>query len=352
MNFIDNILDKAKNDPNKCHLKRGIDMEKINTFEVAYGIKLPLSYKEFLNRIGGCMITEYDDSYYIDMTEDEPDGMKMTSFYFFDFEELCDARLDLLLDWYLVEKNFTYNYPFIPIGRTPCQEYLFLVSEKVINVDSPVLMSLNNQKSEVVKHMGDTLESFFNSYISHNGFPYIPDINEPGAKSNFIQKHEVLKHARKEETNKESIIRCNALIKLDPVDPWNYSERASAYIRNGQRNHAVNDINKAIELRPKEGFFYYLRGNLLSEYGSSRKALIDLDIAVKLDPADHLLRSARAEVFYKLGKHTKAVEDCNIILAENWRDELALSTRCRAYRALGEDDKANEDSDLLDDLYR
>lgn len=352
MDFIDKILNKLKNDPCKCHLNSGIDMGKINTFEIAYGVKLPEKYKAFLNRVGGCMITEYDDSYYIDMTEDEPDGMKMTSFYFFDLEELCDARLDLLLDLYLVEKNFSYNYPFIPIGRTPCQEYLFLVSEKVIKVDSPVLMSLNNHKSDTVKHLGNNFESFFNDYISHNGFPVIPDIYEPRAKSNFIEKHEVLKHARKKETNEESIIRCNALIKLEPDAPWNYSERASAYISHGQRSLAVEDINKAIELRPKEGFFYYLRGNLLSEYGSSRKALIDLDIAVKLDPKNHLIRSARAEVFYKLGKHTKSVEDCNIILAENGIDELALSTRCRSYRALGEDDKANKDSDLLDDLYR
>ena len=310
-----------RKNPDKCRFYPGIEVEKIELFETAYGIQLPDSYKHFITAFGGGMITEYKSSYYIDMTEYEPDSPKMTSFYFFDFEELCSERLGLFLDWYLVEKDFKYNYPFIPIGKTPCQEYVFLVSEKLMDVDSPVLMSLNNQKSDVVKHLGNSFEEFMENYINKDGLPDIPDIYEPGAKSNFLRKHEILSKARVKESTEETIKRCNALIELEPNDPWNYSERASAYLEAGQRMLAVEDINKAIELKPIEGFFYYLRGNLLSEYGSNRKALIDLDIAVKLSPEDDLLRSARAEVFYKLGKLKNALEDCNIILEKNWRDD-------------------------------
>ncbi len=351
MDFIEKIKQKVKNDPDKCRFYPGIDLERIKLFETAYGVQLPESYVRFITTFGGGLITEFESYYYIDMTDFEPDSPKMTSFYFFDFDELCEERLTLYLDNYLVEKDFDYNYPFIPIGKTPCQEYIFLVSEKLMDVDSPVLMSLNNHKSDDVKHLGNSFTDFMESYIKKDGLPPIPDIYEPGAKSNFLRKFEILSKAREKETEDEAITRCNALIELEPDDPWNYNERASALLKAGQRMAAIDDINKAIEMNPKEGFFYYHRGNLLSEYGSNRKALIDLDIAVKLSPDDNLLRSARAEVFYKLGKLDKALEDCNIIIEKDWRYELALSTRCRVYRAMGDDEKADADSELLDDLW-
>jgi len=45
----------------------------LETYQKAYGIVLPESYGQFMNRFNGGMISEMKDSFYIDMTEWEPD---------------------------------------------------------------------------------------------------------------------------------------------------------------------------------------------------------------------------------------------------------------------------------------
>jgi len=74
------------------------ELSEIETFEKAYGLQLSASHKQFLDRFNGRMILAFEETYYIDMTDWEPDGPKKSSFYLFALDNLHNAYRDAKLD--------------------------------------------------------------------------------------------------------------------------------------------------------------------------------------------------------------------------------------------------------------
>lgn len=336
----------------KYHFNNGNNREEIDVIERAYGIHFSKSYKLFLEKFDGGMICEFEDHYYIDMTDWEPDGPKESSFYLYSLDELIDAYRDLSLENEFVEEGFKGFYPFIPICKTPNQGLIFMISQRGLKDESPVFISYDkkdlNQGEQIALHF----DHFIGYYLKHDGFPPIKKDSNHSLCIDFMTKKGVLKIAQESESTQGVIERNTALIKLFPDDGMNYLERANAYMDDGLRELALADYNKAIELNPDDAFFYYCRGSFIADFGSMRRALMDLDIAVKLKPDDPLYLSGRADALYHLGKLEKALDDCNKILDKDGIYTLALHTRIRIYRDLGKLDKADADSALLDDLYR
>ena len=336
----------------KFNFNARLDIDKIETFEKAYGIVFPESYKRFMAGFNGGMMLEEPESYYTDMTEWEPDGPKWSSYYFYTLDELQYEYSDLKSDCKVFSDDFCGTFPLIPICNTPKQETIVLVSQKGLEKESPVFITNDISDMSTYVQIDDDFHSLLGRIIEHDGFPDIK--TTPGGQllSVFIYKSEILKTASKEETNDEAIERTSSLIKLNPKSAWSYNERGTAFRHNGQRKLALTDFNKSIELNPKESFFYYCRGSMMLDFGSKRKALIDIDIAVKLDPKSLLFLTGRADALQKLGKLDKALADCNEVLMKDSIYMLALYVRERVYRAMGEDELAQADSDLIHDLNR
>jgi tetratricopeptide (TPR) repeat protein len=347
---IKSLEEKVWQGTPKYNFNVRLDITEIETFEKAYGIVLAESYKVFMEQFNGGMITEFESSYYIDMTEWEPDGPKWSSNYFLDLEEIHDKYTSLKLDNVLLDKSFKGIYPIIPIGKTANQEMIFLLSQKGQQKESPVFVSFDNSNLEKSEQIALDFNRFLETYLQHEGFPPIGTNSNNPLCIDYIKKHQILKIAEQEETYEEILERNSALMKLFPDDGWNYLERGNAHLNNGRRKLALSDFNKAIALNPKEAFFYHCRGDLILRYGSARKALIDLDIAVKLDPEDKMFQTGRAAAFYNLGKLDKALADCNAVLEKDGIYQLALYVRIDIYRAMGEEEKAIADGKLLDDL--
>lgn len=347
---IKRLEEKRRHGSSKFNFNARLDIDKIETFEKAYAIEFPESYKQFMASFNGGMMLEYEPSFYTDMTEWEPDGPKWSSFYFFTLDELEEQYSDLKYNCKLISNEVQDFFPIIPICNTPKQETIMVVSQKGLTKESPVFITNDISDMSTYVQIDDNFHSFLGKIIDHDGFPDIKIVPGSILLSIFIKKSGILETLNKEETYTEAINRTSALIKLNPTSGWNYYDRGNAYLQNGQRKLALSDFNKSIELNNKESLFYYSRGMLQLDYGSKRKALVDVDIAVKLDPEKSLFLAGRADVFQKLGKHQKALNDCNKVLKTNSTYRLALYVRCRAYEALGKDDLARADSDLIDDL--
>lgn len=348
---IKKLEEKLRLNTPKYNFNRHLDLDYIETNERALGFKLSKSYKHFIERFNGGMILEEPESYYIDMLEDEPDGPKLSSFYFYTFDEALEQYRELQLDdWFVVGSKGIY--PIIPICRRPDGGFLFMISVKGLQNESPVFASSENPADESCPQIASDFNTFLGMYIESNGFPSIQADNTKASCMDYLKENKVLKIARMELSYEEALEQADAKLKLDPDDAWAYCERGDAHLNNGYRKLALNDFNKAIEFDGDQSFFYYCRGDLILQYGSARKALIDLDTAVGLRPGDLLYLNGRARAFLKLGKIKKALADCNDVLNQDGINTLALMTRFNIYKAMGEDEKANADSALLDDLFR
>lgn len=347
---IEKLIEKRKQNTPKYNFNSSIPFSEIETFEKAYGLVLSDSYKQFLHVCNGGMNLEYEESYYIDMTDWEPDGPKKSSFYFFNLTDLLHAYKDARLDNWLLTTSFRGLYPIIPICHTPQGNLLFMVSEKGLDNVSPVFASYYKEGQYTCTKVAADFNTFLGYYLNMEGFPaLLPDDTEPSWKV-FMKKNRIETIASTKETNAESIARSTANLVLFPDDEWSYCERGNAYLYNNQPKKALKDFNKAIGLDEKEAFFYHCRGDLILDYGSPRKALIDLDRAVKMEPKKNMFRTRRADAFLKLNKLERALKDCNVVLAQDSCYKLALSTRIQVYRELGENEKAAIDSDLLDTI--
>jgi len=349
---LEKLEEKRRQGAPKYKFNSRLNIDEIEIFEQAYGVVFPESYKQFLAEFNGGMILEEEESYYIDMTDWEPDGPKWSSFYFYTLDELEEKYIDLKHDCKLISNEVKDFFPIIPICNTPMQETIMVVSQKGLKKESPVFITDDISDMSTYVQISDNFSSFLSTIIEHEGFPDISAAPGSQLLSIFIYDSGILKTNSGEETNEEVIDRTTAYLARHPKSSWYLNERGSAYLRNGQRKLALTDYNKSIELNEKESFFYYCRGVLLLDYGSKRKALIDLDIAAKLDPDSLLYLTGRADAFQKLGKLDKALADCNKVLEEDYTYELALYVRHRVYKEMGKDDLAQKDWDLIDELNK
>ncbi len=348
---INKLKEKRIKGSSKFNFNTRLNTNKINAFETAYGILFPDSYKQFMEEFNGGMFLEYEQSYYIDMTDWEPDGPKWSSFYFYTLEELQEEYIALSFECNLISDDVMDSFPLIPICNTPNQETIMLVSQNGLSNESPVFISNDISDMSTYVQIDENFGSFLGKIIDHEGFPNIKV--EPGSQllSIFIYDSGILNTINKEITDDEKIIRSSAMMILNPKNGWNYYERGSANENKGLIDKALEDYNKAIKLEDDEPLFYYCRGNLILTHGSPRKALIDMDIAVKQEPNNNFYRYGRANTFLKLGKLPEALADCNFIIEIDDIYEPALSVRYQVYKAMGEDDLAQKDADLLNDLF-
>lgn len=82
----------------------------------------------------------------------------------------------------------------------------------------------------------------------------------------------------------QAIADLNRVLELTPNDPAAYMDRGVAYFRSGDFATAMNDFNKAILLNPSSAEAYYNRGAAYFEGHDLRSAIVDFDTAISLKP--------------------------------------------------------------------
>ncbi|MBI9016933.1 MAG: tetratricopeptide repeat protein [Phycisphaerae bacterium] len=112
-----------------------------------------------------------------------------------------------------------------------------------------------------------------------------------------------------EEDNARAIVLFTKIIKADPGNYDDYSNRGNAYVGLKQYDKALDDFDKAIELFPDDPEVYSSRGLTYLYTKEYDKALADCNKALALDPKDMLTYHFRAKVYDALGKDLLAKAD-------------------------------------------
>ncbi len=83
---------------------------------------------------------------------------------------------------------------------------------------------------------------------------------------------------------KDDVSYWNDAVQYEPLYPQPYNGRAMAYLKSGNSNKAMEDLNEAIHLNPGFTLAYFSRGELYFNRSNYPEAISDLKTAVRLAP--------------------------------------------------------------------
>lgn len=156
----------------------------------------------------------------------------------------------------------------------------------------------------------------------------------------------------------------------DPVSLWShqidvfpstyeaYTNRGTAYYRDGQYSLALQDYNKAVEHGPNYSDSYYNRGNVYSAIEENDKAIKDFTKAIELNPRDANAYSNRGNAFNSVRDFQRAVEDQTAAIGINpnnadfyFNRGLSYTGTARFHDAIQDFNKAIELNPYDADIY-
>lgn len=320
--------------------------KKIELFEIAFGVRLPASFKSFLEYYDGGFIADKEAESLI-MTDEFNEAKKLST-RILDIDEIIDQYENLALESWEKKIDADGFYPFIPFCITGSNEMLVFVDQYKRKKESGVFYARKDIGPAQWNMINDDFTEFLISYTNANGNPDI----QSGNKGIMAGDYLIMLKGRKElaDDPSERIKRNSAYLKLFPEDPVSYTSRGTAYADNQQYDKALSDFNKSLEINEESAFAHYYRGDMFLKIHKPRQALIDLDIACRLAPDDPFYLSGRADAFYQLNRMDEALADCNRAIEINNAYLQAYQTRYLIYLYLGEAFKAEEDAAMIDEL--
>ena len=336
-------LDLVNGREANCHFNNPADPAKIASFEERKGIRLPYSYKLFLEYTNGGMIV--NDQLEKIIRGGDPETARWNAHYFLSLEEM-EEKYDDMESWNFGRAELRSNtYPFIPFFSTPSNEYLVFVSLGDDKKESPVFDAFHEEVAYNWGLVADDFTTFLNNYLDTLGQPEVLGDVAQGMALDFAEAEE-----ERTESPQETIDRTTGLLKTHPEDDWALMERGMAYAQLKQVKAAMNDFNASIALAGDDSFYYFQRSMLLEKLGKKRAALIDIDTAVKLKPDELLYLTLRASILQQMKKYSEALRDANNVIEKDNTDLLAYYTRESIYRTLGETEKADQDVRRIKEL--
>jgi len=330
-----------------CYFNNPVEAGKIELFEKKNRIKLPPSYKQFLEYTNGGMIVK-DALDRIIKRDNDLETAKWNATFLLSLEEMEEKYTDME-SWNFGRAELSgAAYPFIPFCSTETNEYLVFVSLSKDKQESPVFDAFHEETANTWGMVVADFNEFLINYLDTFGQPDVLGDVEKGMAVNYIETKEDADD--RGETSQEIINRTTKKLKDEPNDDWALMERGMAHATEGDLKAALEDYNQSIVLADDDPFYYFKRSALFTSLNKKRAALIDIDIAVKLKPEEALYLSLRAEALQKMKKYKTALKDVNKVIEMDDTDLLAYMIREEIYRSLGETDKANKDAQRIDEL--
>lgn len=319
---------------------------EIESFEKRLGIRLPDSYKQFLEFVNGGMIMSESLNNLL-KTENALEDVKWNANYLYTLEEV-EKEYKEMESWnFGIPAENIATYPFIPFCHTASGEKLVFVTLSDDEQESPVLDAYHEETPETWGLVADNFTEFLTDYIRTSGQPKVLGELERGNALDII---EPMIQEDKEESLEETIARITKLLEETPDDHWQMVLRGSAYKDLNELDKALDDFNMAISLKDDKAYYYFLRGDLFRFIEKFRPALIDFDTAVKLEADDVLYLDSRASVLFEMGKVKAALKDVNKAIELDENGILAYMIRESIYVYMGEDEKADADARKIEEL--
>lgn len=340
-------LDRLIGDgPAHCRFNDPASSQEIRALEKRLSIRLPASYKAFLEFTNGGMIMS-ESLYSLLQKDNDLDTIKWNANYLYSLEEL-EENYRSMSSWNLgYPGESIIPFPFIPFCHTTAGEQLVFVNLKNEEKESPVLDAFHEDIPEEYGLVADSFTEFLDEYIDTNGYPDVLGDLADGSAADYLNE---LATDDEEPSPEQIIFSTTEELSLLPEDAWLYAQRGTAFHQLRKYEKGLNDLSKAIELDPDDPYYYFLRGNLYSDVKKKRAALIDYDIAVKLAPDDCLYLDCRATALFEMEKFDKALADVDRAIEIDAEDILAHMIRANIFRAREDYDKAEEIDRLVEEL--
>lgn len=329
------------------YFNRPATEESILAFEERHGIRLPDSYKAFLQYSNGGMIISDELNSLLDSSSNREDVIWNAN-YLYPLEKLEEKYEDMQSWDYGIPSGEIQPYPYIPFCHTESGETLIFINLKEGSDESGVFDAYHEETPETWGMVAKDFTAFLSDYVSSYGYPNVLGDLEDGSALDFIE-YEI----KESDADPEEVLTITAQkLKHDPNDDWQHALRGMAFRDLGDYHHALEHLNRAIEIDPKDAYYYFCRGGLLLDAGKTRPALIDLDIAVKLEQYDPLYLNMRAIALLDLGKNKPALKDLNLAIDFDQKNVLSFMLRERLYDAIGENEKAAADAAMVEKLKK
>lgn len=139
----------------------------------------------------------------------------------------------------------------------------------------------------------------------------------------------------------------NEAIRMKPLFPYTYHNRAVAYHRLDRYDESIEDYTRAIERMPANdpglSRSYSYRGVARAAKGDYEGAIADYTEVLRLDPNDLTAYTNRGAARYRLRDYKGSMEDYTQVLHLDPSNVLAYGNRGAARSALGDNKGAVED---------
>jgi Flp pilus assembly protein TadD len=162
-------------------------------------------------------------------------------------------------------------------------------------------------------------------------------------KDNFVAHDSFASAMVKKGKIEEAIEHYNKAIRLAPEYDNAYKNRGIAYTKLGRYQLAIEDYNKAIHLKPDNADVYYNRGVAYTKLGQYQMAIEDYSKAIHLKPDDAAAYNNRGAIYIKFGQYQMAIEDFNNAIRLKIDDADAYNNRGTIYTKFGQYQLAIED---------
>ncbi|MCD4710060.1 MAG: tetratricopeptide repeat protein [Bacteroidales bacterium] len=139
----------------------------------------------------------------------------------------------------------------------------------------------------------------------------------------------------------DAIVQYTKAIELDPDYEKAYTQRASAYSRNGEHKNAAEDYDRALVFEEKDAELYYFSGNEWHLYGDNPRALARLTIAINMKNKFLKAYQVRQGVHIALMQYEEALDDAKKCLKLK-NDERAYYDLAQVYEKLEMYNEAEE----------
>lgn len=351
INDIKAVIEKLRESIKKGELETSfglrVDIEKVNLFETAFGVRLPASFKVFLSELNGGFIANEEANWY--WLNEGFDEAERYSNRFLDLDEIIEEYESLSIDKWKLIPELDGIYPYIPF-------FITNNGEKLVFVDYPmpgecgVFYAIHDEPASDWTMIAKDFTDFFEFYINSNGEIPNEDVDPTIRAESFLWMQNQEWRKERDEDPEEIVKRCTAYLSFFPKDVLSYTSRANAYADLNQYEKALMDFNKSLEMDPKNAFAYSCRGDMFLKIKKTRQALIDFDSACQLQPKDAYYIARRANAHYFLNNIDKALEDCNLAIEIDEHLVIAYMFRYNIYLYLGEADKAEADAEIIDKL--
>jgi curved DNA-binding protein CbpA/Tfp pilus assembly protein PilF len=140
-------------------------------------------------------------------------------------------------------------------------------------------------------------------------------------------------------------------IELAPGDAKAYRQRGNAWGLKGDVDRALSDYDRALRLAPNDSAVFHDRGLMWQRNKELDKALVDLDRAVRMSFTDPQVYSDRGAVWFEKGRYDRALADLDQAIKINPRLATAYVRRAGVFEHKGDQERARADRDqatLLD----